>query len=320
MTVTSSTAKSGPYTANGVTTTFSRTFRILQASHLRVVQAIDGIAADLISGFTHTGIGENSGTVVFTTPPPTGATITLVRNVPQEQQSDYSSQASVDPTVIENDLDLMVMRIQDLQTTFAGDFDTALARFLSDLPTTSYANLIQNGAITTQKLANDAVNTDKLANSAVTEPKLAALLKWHFAASRRPIDRDNFIEFAGIPAGVNEVFVRARGIRVPGNFLIVQFGTSDGMAQTGYVGSAGAYSGERITGGALSNGFLARTSHTADRVSFSQRFLRIDPTDHLWAAMGTHGQSNSDTDNGSMQGEIALDAPPDTGPCARAPP
>lgn len=118
MTVSNQISRSGPYLADGIVTTFNRTFKLLDASHIRVVQTVAGVDTDITTGFTQTGVPGDTGTVVFNTAPANGAQITLYRVVPVTQESDYSSQGSVDPEVIERDLDLVVMRQQDQQDSF----------------------------------------------------------------------------------------------------------------------------------------------------------------------------------------------------------
>lgn len=113
MTVSNQNATSGPYSGNGVTTTFDRTFRIVDASHLVVTQTVGGVTTTLTSGYSQTGVGSDTGTVVFSTAPASGAIITFYREVPLAQESDYTNEGKVPPEVVESDLDLVVMMVQD---------------------------------------------------------------------------------------------------------------------------------------------------------------------------------------------------------------
>ncbi len=113
MTISSSTNKSGPYNGNGSTTVFARTFRILEADHLKVYQTISGVTTEVTLGITKDGIGSDSGNVTFDTAPATGTQITLIREIPLTQETDYSAQGKVSPVQIEDDLDLQEMQIQD---------------------------------------------------------------------------------------------------------------------------------------------------------------------------------------------------------------
>lgn len=114
MTISSSTNKSGPYSGNGTTTVFARTFRVLEADHLKVYQTISGVTTEVTTGITKDGIGSDSGNVTFTTAPETGTQITLIREIPLTQETDYSAQGKVSPVQVEDDLDLQEMQIQDL--------------------------------------------------------------------------------------------------------------------------------------------------------------------------------------------------------------
>lgn len=126
MTVSNQVAKSGPYIGNGVTTTFDRTFKITDASHLAVQQTLAGVTTSITSGFTQTGVGSDTGTVVFSVAPVTGASITLFRDIPFEQQSDYTNEGKVPPEVIEADLDRVVMMIQSLEAQTAVEYGGVL--------------------------------------------------------------------------------------------------------------------------------------------------------------------------------------------------
>jgi len=115
MTIGSTTTKSGPYTANGVTTVFAYGFKIDDETHIEVVSTANNIDTVLTSGFTVSGVGsESGGSVTFTIPPSTGV-ITLVLNPPFLQSTDYQNQAAVQPEQVEDDFDLSVQR--DLKLT-----------------------------------------------------------------------------------------------------------------------------------------------------------------------------------------------------------
>lgn len=113
MTITISTPVSGPYLADGSVTSFTRGFYISDGDQVAVYQEADGVKSLVSSGYSHTGVGFNSGAVVFDTAPADGVTITLIRETPIEQQTDYNAQGKVTPQSVEDDLDLANMRIQD---------------------------------------------------------------------------------------------------------------------------------------------------------------------------------------------------------------
>ena len=114
MTISSSINKSGPYNGNGSTTVFARTFRVLDADHLKVYQTKDGVTTEVTTGITKDGIGSDSGNVTFDTAPASGVQITLLREIPLVQETDYSSQGKVAPVQIEDDLDGLQMQVQDM--------------------------------------------------------------------------------------------------------------------------------------------------------------------------------------------------------------
>lgn len=116
MTVSSATSKSGPYTGNGVTTVFPYGFRILDASHIRVIRTENGVDAVVSSGFTVSGVGSaGGGNVTFSVPPAAGQKITLIRNAPFTQQTDLENQGAYYAETIEEAFDLAAMRDQQLQ-------------------------------------------------------------------------------------------------------------------------------------------------------------------------------------------------------------
>lgn len=115
MTVPSAVSKSGPYTGNGVTTSFAYGFRILDQSHIRVVRTENGIDTILTSGFSVLSVGAAGGSVLFSVAPTAAQTITLIRNAPFTQQTDLENQGAYYAQTIEDALDLGVMRDQQLQ-------------------------------------------------------------------------------------------------------------------------------------------------------------------------------------------------------------
>lgn len=116
MTVSSETAKSGPYSGNGATTVFAYGFRILDASHIEVVRTIDGTDSTVSpSEYTVSGVGDlGGGNVTFTIAPVAGQSITIIRNAPFTQQTDLENQGAYYAETIEEALDLAAMRDQQL--------------------------------------------------------------------------------------------------------------------------------------------------------------------------------------------------------------
>ena len=119
MTVPNASNKSGPYVLDGVATVFARTFLIVDANHLAIIRTENGVKTEITTGFIIDGVGNFTGNVTIS-PALTGGTVTLVRRVPNSQETDYSNQAKVAPAQVENDFDLVVMQIQDLAGQIEG--------------------------------------------------------------------------------------------------------------------------------------------------------------------------------------------------------
>ena len=114
MTVESSINRSGPFIASGATGTFPRNFLVFDPAHVRVVRSRGGVETDIAAGISHSGMGAASGTVTLTQGIQSGDRITLLRNMPNVQRSDYSAQSSVPTEQVELDLDLLAMQVQDM--------------------------------------------------------------------------------------------------------------------------------------------------------------------------------------------------------------
>jgi len=117
MTVPSTTSRSGPYNGNGVTTAFDYGFRIIDASHVRVVLTTDGVDVTVDpADYTVTGIGNvGGGQVIFDAAPADGTKITNVRAAPFTQEVDLENQGAYYAETIEAALDLATMRDQQLR-------------------------------------------------------------------------------------------------------------------------------------------------------------------------------------------------------------
>lgn len=109
----SGTTNRNQYTGNGATTVFARTFFVSDADHLKVYTTTSGVTTEVTSGITKDGIGTASGNVTFSVAPASGVTVTLIREVPVTQETDYVAQGSVSTEQVEDDLDLLVQMLQD---------------------------------------------------------------------------------------------------------------------------------------------------------------------------------------------------------------
>lgn len=112
MTVPTSTSRND-YVGNGSTTTFAYTFKILSNTNLSVI--VDGTTRILTTDYTVTGVGvDGGGNVVFVSPPASAAKITVVRNQPLSQLSDYQPNEEHPSGRIETDYDKLVMLVQQV--------------------------------------------------------------------------------------------------------------------------------------------------------------------------------------------------------------
>jgi hypothetical protein len=117
MTVSTSVYKAGPYAGSGTTGPFTVTFRFLANSHLRVIKtSTTGSETTLNLGvdYSVTGAGGASGTVTLTSPLLTGEKLTIVRNVPLTQETDYVFDDSFPAESHEQALDKLTMITQQL--------------------------------------------------------------------------------------------------------------------------------------------------------------------------------------------------------------
>lgn len=117
MTVSTSVYKAGPYAGSGTTGPFTVNFRFLANSHLRVIKtSTTGSEATLTLGVDYSviGAGGASGTVTLTSPLLTGEKLTIVRNVPLTQETDYVFDDSFPAESHEQALDKLTMIAQQL--------------------------------------------------------------------------------------------------------------------------------------------------------------------------------------------------------------
>ena len=175
MTVASATARSGPYAGNGSTTVFAYTFRVLDEAHLRVVltdSAGNETVQTLATHYGVSGVGDSGGgSVTMVTAPATGETLTVLRDVPFTQETDYQNQGAYYAETVEDALDLLTMADQQLEERIDRSVTLPVASTITDLafPTPTADALIGWNA-DANALANFLPNT-----SAYVAAELAAL-------------------------------------------------------------------------------------------------------------------------------------------------
>lgn len=111
----SSTEVKKQYVANGVTVDFAFPYLFLLDEHLKVYSFNPTTAteAEVTVGITKTGAGDPAGgTVTFLAPPAAGLRITLYREVPLTQETDYVENTKFSADAHERALDLLTMQNQ----------------------------------------------------------------------------------------------------------------------------------------------------------------------------------------------------------------
>ncbi|MBB3558845.1 hypothetical protein FHX06_000142 [Rhizobium sp. BK512] len=148
MTISSEINRSGPYSGDGVTTAFDYKFKILEPRHLQVIRT-DASGTDTIlvldADYTVTGVGnDGGGSAVITPAPAAGSRVTLLLDVPFTQETDLENQGAYYAETVEQALDLVVMRLQQLKeraaraVTIPPSFDSAtIDKLIADVLTLS---------------------------------------------------------------------------------------------------------------------------------------------------------------------------------------
>ncbi|MFA5706374.1 MAG: hypothetical protein WDA41_08485 [Candidatus Neomarinimicrobiota bacterium] len=121
MTISSTTQKL-QYACNGSTATFNYTFKIFDDSDLDVIiTTAEGVETQLTltTDYTVTGAGVDAGgTIVLNDPAndaPSGSTLTIIRDVPYTQETDYTEGDDFPAEAHEDALDKLLMQILQLK-------------------------------------------------------------------------------------------------------------------------------------------------------------------------------------------------------------
>lgn len=122
MTISNQDARTGPYSGNGATTSFSYDFKVIDEDHL-VVTLKDSSDVETVqtitTNYTVTGVGANGGgTVEMVVAPASGETLTISRAVPLTQEVDLANRGGVQPEVLETAYDKLTQSVQDQAELF----------------------------------------------------------------------------------------------------------------------------------------------------------------------------------------------------------
>ena len=119
MTISTDTARTGPYAGNGSTTVFAYSFKVVDQAHLVVTVTTTSTGAEVVKELTThysvSGVGdEGGGNVTMGSAPASGETLTVSRSVTKSQTTDLVNRGSVQPETLETALDRGVQMVQDL--------------------------------------------------------------------------------------------------------------------------------------------------------------------------------------------------------------
>ncbi|MGP1255524.1 MAG: hypothetical protein ACTS10_13980 [Kiloniellales bacterium] len=117
MTVSTETARSGPYLGNGVAVSFAYSFRILDEAHLRVT-TVDSAGRETVltleTDYSVAGVGDAAGgSVILAAPLASGAQLVITRELPATQETDLENQGAFFAQTIEDALDKLTMLVQE---------------------------------------------------------------------------------------------------------------------------------------------------------------------------------------------------------------
>jgi len=117
MTISSQTARTGPYSGNGSTTVFAYDFRILDQTHIVVTlknAANVETVQTLTTNYTVSGVGTSTGgNITMVVAPASGEQLTFSRAVPQTQEVDLANRGGVQPEILEAAYDKLTQLSQD---------------------------------------------------------------------------------------------------------------------------------------------------------------------------------------------------------------
>lgn len=165
MTVSSETAKVD-YTGDGTTTTFPVPFYFLADEHLKVLTLSANVETILVlnTDYTVSGAGNPSGgSITATTAPAAGVQLTIVRNVPFTQETDYQPNDPFPAASHEEALDKLTMEAQQLNEELSRSLTLPISATAStELPMPEASSVIawnQDGDALENVALSDIVNT-----------------------------------------------------------------------------------------------------------------------------------------------------------------
>jgi len=123
------------YTGNGSTTVFAYPYRIFADTDLEVYVA--GTLKSLVTHYTVSGVGSpTGGNVTFVTAPTNGASIIIIRALPQTQPADLPANDKFPSSTVEDALDKNVMLMQALDEVLDRTLKLGVTTTLDDFTMT----------------------------------------------------------------------------------------------------------------------------------------------------------------------------------------
>ena len=124
-------------TANGSTTVFPYTFQVTLKTDIEVL--VDAVVKTVDTDYSVDGLGvSGGGNITFISAPANGSIVTLLRNQPASQLSDYVPNEAFPSARIEADLDKLAMQVQQvkevLKRVLALPKSSALVNQVMDVP------------------------------------------------------------------------------------------------------------------------------------------------------------------------------------------
>lgn len=255
MTVPASSRRAGPFTGNGVTSSFPFTFKVFSTADIQLVRTLTtGTEVALTTGFSVTLNGDQDnnpgGSINYLLA--SGEKLTIIGALPYEQPADLPTGGAFSATVVENAIDRAVILIQQLleQVNRGVRLPVSAANVSATLPVPEASKLL--GWNTT---ATALVNLDASALASVIAYGNRRTLVANGGAVDYLLDAD--------PGGVNNTLVAVGGVvQTPGVDYTVS-GTT--LTPTGGPWPAGTGNVVVIYGEALPVG-----TQDASNVTFTQ--------------------------------------------------
>ena len=172
--------------ANGVTTSFSFTYDMINSDYATVYQEIDGVQTIVDSGLYTVEFDTNGGNVIFKTPPAAGTYIVIGRDVPLDQIVPYRTSSGFPANRVEENLDKLTAITQQLsnESDRSPKIPIGLQNINMNLPAPSAGkalvwnengNAIVNSTDEFNNIVTDATAQANIATQKATEASNSAL-------------------------------------------------------------------------------------------------------------------------------------------------